>query len=344
MWTRFKNTAWAKKTSTMIEYYNGKVEKNPFEWMPSREKLCNQEQKEIARSQSVKGQSIPGVKTWMACDFGLAPMTELAEVGTKKWQISELKTFQQKYATKPDAWKLWKNWNTYKESAFENFGVLTYFVIQNNLPTPSETKYTGVAKDGRTLIQEGKVQLKKPGDGTVPWASLLGPIFKWAEEFNPKDPKTAPVKLIHYCNNLGARSVGHYQTDAHWAKHLFANENSYLGLPCKCGNPSFFKAAMNGGPQVSATCNHAAAFNDPNYHGFYNKIMIDEKPANGKLNKFMQGVDAKYLGDVTSHCIVEKPWFSKNFKANLSKRVQAFLKDERAGWRRRLIINDQFLD
>merc|ERR1712194_671894 len=97
------------------------------------------------------------------------------------------------------------------------------------------------------------------GDGTVPWASLLGPIFKWADEFNPKDPKTAPVKLIHYCNNLGKRSFGKYQTDEHWTKHLFARENSYLGLPCTCGTPEFFNLSIADGPKLASTCNHGNA-------------------------------------------------------------------------------------
>merc|ERR1712021_156843 len=154
------------------------------------------------------------------------------------------------------------------------------------------------------------------------------------------DPKTAPVKLIHYCNNLGKRSFGKYQTDEHWTKHLFARENSYLGLPCTCGTPEFFNLSIADGPKLASTCNHGNAFSDPNVHSFYNKIMVEEYPQNAKLNKFMQGIDAKYLGDVTSHCLAEKPYFLENFKENLKNKVQSFLKRDDVDWRRRRLIKN----
>lgn len=335
MWLRFADTPWMKKTATMVDYYNGKVEKNPFDWMPVREILCNKSQRSIAKTETLEsGTPVPGAKLWMSCDFGLRPMTDLGTVGKTNYNLSQVGEFQRKYASRPDAEKLWKHWNTYKESAFENFGLTTYFVVQNNLDTPHATTYSGVKKDGKTLIQKNKKQEMGAGDATVPFASLLGPIFKWAEEYNPKDPKTKPVKLIHYCNNLGQRSKGEYHQTGHWEKELFAKKNSYLGLPCVCGTPSFFMSMMKGGPKLGSVCNHSNAVADPNVHAFYNKIMIDRKPHNGKLNAFMEGIDGKYLGQIAGHCLAEKPWFLENWRQNLTNKVQSFLKREDANWRR----------
>jgi hypothetical protein len=212
-------------------------------------------------------------------------------------------------------------------------------MVQNNLPTAHEKEYTGVEKDGRTLIQKDSKQISSAGDATVPFASLLGPVFKWAEEFDSKKiPGAKPVKLIHYCDNLGKRSLGKYQTDAHWHKEFFKNANSYLGLPCQCGTPSFFQNAMKGGPQLGEVCNHGASAKDPNVHAFYNKVMVDEKPHNAKLSAWAEALDGKYLDNLASHCIIEKSYFLENWKKNFLGKDSVFLHDERASWRRRRLM------
>jgi hypothetical protein len=215
-------------------------------------------------------------------------------------------------------------------------------MVQNNLETPHQREYTGVEKDGRKLIQKGSKSANWAGDATVPFASLLGPIFKWADEFDSKKIAGArPVKLIHYCNNLGHRSRGIYTTNSHWHKEFHANKNSYLGLPCQCGTPSFFEAMIKGGPQLADVCNHSASTKDPNVHAFFNKVMIEEKPANAKLSAWAEALDDKDLGNLASHCIIEKPYFLENWKKNFQGKDSKFLHEGRASWRRRRLMKHQ---
>jgi len=143
---------------------------------------------------------------------------------------------------------MWSHFNTYNESAFENFGVRAFFIVQNNVPTNYETTYKAWDKsDPRLVSQEAadKVVKMNAGDGTVTFMSQIGPAFKWADEFeNPsKDALTRPVKILHYCNNLGKRmniyDNSDYKPNNEWINKLKDENNNYLGVQCKCGTPEF---------------------------------------------------------------------------------------------------------
>jgi len=159
--------------------------------------------------------------------------------------------------------KMFKNFNTYNASKFDSLGVRVYFVVQNNVQTQYEIEYTKWdSKDPTVVDQSSSKKIMAAGDGTVNFMSQLGPAFKWADEFqaSPKDQR--PVKIIHYCNDLGTRISNKYQHDPLFDQKLKNNENAYLGIPCKCSSPEFFAEQTKGNADINSTCNHSNAFND----------------------------------------------------------------------------------
>jgi len=118
------------------------------------------------------------------------------------------------------------------------------------------------------------------GDGTVNFVSQLGPAFKWAEEFetSPKDQR--PVKIIHYCNDLGMRISKKYEHDPLFDVRLKNNENAYLGIPCKCSSQEFFDEQRQGKADINSVCNHANAFNDDSMHYLISKIVVNSSNEN----------------------------------------------------------------
>lgn len=198
-YTRFKDASWVKRTLELSDYYKNNKGKKPFSWMPQRDTLCDEEMRNLPIPEGVPKEMWD---TRLGCNFGLSDMRELATVAGKKWDISEIKQFLEKYSSNKDAGILWENFGTYKESAFDNFNVTTYFVVQNNIDTAAQKTFTGTVKNNpRLLNQDGTTRKTIAGDGTVPFMSQLGPAFKWADEFDAKPSQGKPVKIIHYCND-----------------------------------------------------------------------------------------------------------------------------------------------
>jgi len=159
--------------------------------------------------------------------------------------------------------KMFKNFNTYIESKFDSLGVRVYFVVQNNVKTEIETEYTKWdSKDPTVKDQSSGKKNMGPGDGTVNFMSQLGPAFKWAEEFETSPKSQRPVKIIHYCNNLGRRISNRYVHDPLFDQKLKNNENAYLGIPCKCSSLKFFTEHIKGNEDIDSACNHSKGFLD----------------------------------------------------------------------------------
>jgi len=111
----------------------------------------------------------------------------------------------------------------------------------------------------------------------------LGPAYKWASEFEKAKNNKKPIKIIHYCNNIAQRSENKYKPKKDWIKKLRDDKNQYLGLPCVCGNPKFFKDSKNGGKQMKDICNHSGGFNDPFVHGFLKEILVKDSGSRRRL-------------------------------------------------------------
>lgn len=269
--------------------------------------------------------------TRKACDLGITVMRDLSTVGGKKWDISQIQEFLKKYSNNKDAGILWKNFSTYKESAFENFNVTTYFVVQNNIETAGPRSFKGVdKKNPKNLIQKGYIDNKIPGDGTVPFASQLGPALKWAEEFDQNPNKTKPIKIVHYCNDYFKRASNTYKTKEEWTNRLKdQKKNEYLGLNCKCGNTDFAKQEGKGKVNFESACNHSMGFNDPNMYGFVNMIIVDnhhKKIKKPNMSSFFNKLNGNYLTDMSKNCMLDKPYFLKNYASNFNTKNRSFLR------------------
>lgn len=185
---------------------------------------------------------------------------------------------------------MFKNFNTYRESKFENFGVRVYFVVQNNAQTPYQVEYTKWdSKDPTVVDLSNAKKIMGAGDTTVNFVSQLGPAFKWAEEFetSPKDKR--PIKIIHYCNDLGMRITQKYQHDPLFDQRLKNNENAYLGIPCKCSSQEFAEEQRQGKADINQACNHGSAFNDDSMHYLIGKIVIN-RPGENAYYKVYNGL------------------------------------------------------
>jgi hypothetical protein len=198
---RFAESSWVKKMLQRRDYERNKNSENPWKWLPSRDHQCK-----------------PGYCDTHKCTdgffrhqcwFGIADFRVLAKVGKKEWTNAEAFQFLSKYGAHKQAGTLWKNFNTYKESAFENIGLKMYFFMANNLGTPYFNRYD--EKSASELSQPLSTK-KIPGDGTVSLTSQLGPAMKWADEFDSKMPGAKPVKIVHYCDAIHQRAAGKYDS------------------------------------------------------------------------------------------------------------------------------------
>lgn len=259
----------------------------------------------------------------------------LAKVGKKLWTNREAFEYLSKYGAHKQAGTLWKNFNTYKESAFENFGLKTYFFLANNLGTPYFNRYD---EKSASELSQPLSTVNIPGDGTVTLVSQLGPAMKWADEFDAKLPGANPVKIIHYCNAVHQRAEGTYNpiSDDEWNKKLWSNENAYLDLNCRCSGATMWKFLEYSNLEVAQkVCGHVGAWQDPSVRGFVQEVLIHGEPT-GKITPFAAILDDDYLAKMGDTCMWEKPHFLENWRMHLTSKNEELMKRKDALWRRLL--------
>merc|ERR1711935_724305 len=325
---RFAKESWVSKMLMRRDYEIGTRHGNPIPWLPKHSQLCTAVAKKLVKEDK------SGLKIFRyQCESGIVDYKILAKVGNRTWTNSEAEAYLAKYGIHKQASTLYKNFNTYKESAFENIGLKTYIFMANNLGTPYYSTYT---EESASKLSQPIVADLIPGDGTVPTVSQLGPALKWAEEFDKRVKGAGPVKIIHYCNSVHRRASGTYEeiTDKEWERKLWSNENAHLDLNCRCSSSLMWKSVnLTGKESLQMVCGHVGAWQDPTVRGFVQEVLMHGSATKG-LTKFTESLDDGYLKQVTDGCLWEKIHFLADWRNHLVKKTQSLLAREDAKWRR----------
>lgn len=215
-----KDTEWMAVLKKRIAYENGLSEDPVFSFLPMREEVCYPKYPSSKYCKS---------GLFVYSSFGLTKEKEIIDA-------SNFKEVMEKISPNPRISQVWGS-RQEEYNTLPNFGVPLILAYSRVADTAVGYNFK---IDPKEFVAEHKTFcdsqknvyeiLNKGGDGTVPSTSAVTAGYKFAYEFEKKQPGAKPVVFVDICSEKNAKGTPYNIVNG----KKVIDKNAYVGLPCDC--------------------------------------------------------------------------------------------------------------
>jgi Lecithin:cholesterol acyltransferase len=273
-WALFKDQVWLKAAENRILREAGKP---PLHSLTTEDDIVSK----IYPSET----SVCFANDWTSrnnlCLSGMKEFLSIGSINGEEVHVNNIQEILHKYSYNDNAGLLYDSDNKRAEyDQMTNPGVESVHIFSNILVTPLNYVWHKDPKiltmhDHSDFLVADKITYSI-GDKSVLASSTLVPAFKWAHEFDSRQPGAKPVILAEVCSTFN-RKTAVFQSDA-----AAIIKNEYQGISCKCKKGS------------ESGCDHLGMISDQD---------VVDYIANSLLDKQQPSIVSKYFDDKSDDAV-----------------------------------------